>query len=244
MTALISLLVVVNHNLQCWHAQYSVLVLHMWAFSLPSRKECIPEASKWMYGFCVSSHGSLLLLGTSHSAHSVQSSLVRHSPARASVASQSSYCYSSRHSSLRTSATGFVPCRRSSTSQLSLRNLPSSIQSRLSMVNQIEPPSQTGVVNVQHGLPSSSSSIQSIPACKQLALVGFLGTDGVNNVAEAQPSTTASPLHQTQAKRDDVIYRVQVNKRQIKALRGGAGKVILTRRCRCCPENEENLMVG
>uniref|UniRef100_A0A803VFU0 Pecanex-like protein n=1 Tax=Ficedula albicollis TaxID=59894 RepID=A0A803VFU0_FICAL len=42
-------------------------------------------------------------LGTSHSSHSVQSSLVRHSPARASVASHSSYCYGSRHSSLRTS---------------------------------------------------------------------------------------------------------------------------------------------
>ncbi|KAL8169516.1 UNVERIFIED_CONTAM: Pecanex-like protein 1 [Gekko kuhli] len=149
-------------------------------------------------------------LGTSHSAHSVQSSLVRHSPARASVASQSSYCYSSRHSSLRTSATGFVPCRRSSTSQLSLRNLPSSIQSRLSMVNQLEPLSQTGVVNVQHGLPSSSSSSQSIPACKQHALVGFLGTDGVNNVPDAQPGTNTSPVNQTQTKRDDVIYRIQI----------------------------------
>lgn len=149
--------------------------------------------------------------GTSHSAHSVQSSLVRHSPARASVASQSSYCYSSRHSSLRTSTTGFVPCRRSSTSQLSLRNLPSSIQSRLSMVNQLESLSQTGVANVQHGLPSSSSSSQSIPACKQHALVGFLGTDGVNNVPDAQPGTNTSPVNQAQTKRDDVIYRIQVN---------------------------------
>ncbi|XP_060119193.1 pecanex-like protein 1 isoform X3 [Heteronotia binoei] len=156
----------------------------------------------------VTSHPATL--GTSHSAHSVQSSLVRHSPARASVASQSSYCYSSRHSSLRTSATGFVPCRRSSTSQLSLRNLPSSIQSRLSMVNQLEPLSQTGVVNVQHGLPSSSSSSQSIPACKQHALVGFLGTDGVNNVPDAQPGTNTSPVNQTQTKRDDVIYRIQI----------------------------------
>ncbi|XP_044293078.1 pecanex-like protein 1 isoform X2 [Varanus komodoensis] len=156
----------------------------------------------------VTSHPATL--GTSQSAHSVQSSLVRHSPARASVASQSSYCYSSRHSSLRTSATGFVPCRRSSTSQLSLRNLPSSIQSRLSVVNQVETPSQTGVVNAQHGLPSSSSSSQSIPACKQHALVGFLGTDGMNNIADAQPGTNVSPVNQMQAKREDVVYRIQI----------------------------------
>nr|XP_034969047.1 pecanex-like protein 1 isoform X5 [Zootoca vivipara] len=149
-------------------------------------------------------------LGTSHSAHSVQSSLVRHSPARASVASQSSYCYSSRHSSLRTSTTGFVPCRRSSTSQISLRNLPSSIQSRLSMVNQMDPPSQTGVVSMQHGLPSSSSSSQSIPACKQHALVGFLGTEGMSNVTDAQPGTHVSPVNQTQTKREDVRYRIQI----------------------------------
>lgn len=152
----------------------------------------------------------LLLLGTSHSSHSVQSSLVRHSPARASVASHSSYCYGSRHSSLRTSTTGFVPCRRSSTSQISLRNLPSSIQSRLSMVNQMEPSGQTGV-SVQHGLPSSSSSSQSIPACKQHALVGFLGTEGGSNAAETQSGGSASPANQMQAKKDDVIYRIQVN---------------------------------
>ncbi|XP_019406988.1 PREDICTED: pecanex-like protein 1 isoform X5 [Crocodylus porosus] len=149
-------------------------------------------------------------LGTSHSSHSVQSSLVRHSPARASVASHSSYCYSSRHSSLRTSTTGFVPCRRSSTSQISLRNLPSSIQSRLSMVNQMEPAGQTGIVSVQHGLPSSSSSSQSIPACKQHALVGFLGTEGGNNVTDAQSGSNASPASHMQAKRDEVIYRIQI----------------------------------
>uniref|UniRef100_A0A493TKS1 Pecanex-like protein n=1 Tax=Anas platyrhynchos platyrhynchos TaxID=8840 RepID=A0A493TKS1_ANAPP len=148
-------------------------------------------------------------LGTSHSSHSVQSSLVRHSPARASVASHSSYCYGSRHSSLRTSTTGFVPCRRSSTSQISLRNLPSSIQSRLSMVNQMEPTGQTGV-SVQHGLPSSSSSSQSIPACKQHALVGFLGTEGGSNATETQSGGNASPANQMQAKKDDVIYRIQV----------------------------------
>ncbi|XP_039190147.1 pecanex-like protein 1 isoform X1 [Crotalus tigris] len=149
-------------------------------------------------------------LGTSQSAHSVQSSLIRHSPARASVASQSTYCYSSRHSSLRTSTTGFVPCRRSSTSQLSLRNLPSSIQSRLSMVNQMEPANQTGIANMQHGLPSSSSSSQSIPACKQHALVGFLGTDGTTNATDSQAGTNVSPVSQAQTKRDDVVYRIQI----------------------------------
>ncbi|XP_026526894.1 pecanex-like protein 1 isoform X4 [Notechis scutatus] len=149
-------------------------------------------------------------LGTSQSAHSVQSSLIRHSPARASVASQSTYCYSSRHSSLRTSTTGFVPCRRSSTSQLSLRNLPSSIQSRLSMVNQMEPANQTGVASMQHGLPSSSSSSQSIPASKQHALVGFLGTEGMTNVTDSQAGTNVSPVNQTQTKRDDVVYRIQI----------------------------------
>ncbi|XP_077906568.1 pecanex-like protein 1 isoform X5 [Ictidomys tridecemlineatus] len=150
-------------------------------------------------------------LGTSHSAHSVQSSLVRQSPARASVASQSSYCYSSRHSSLRMSTTGFVPCRRSSTSQISLRNLPSSIQSRLSMVNQMEPSGQSGMACVQHGLPSSSSSSQSIPACKHHTLVGFLGTEGSQSSAtDAQPGNTLSPANNLNAKKGEVIYRVQI----------------------------------
>ncbi|XP_044520852.1 pecanex-like protein 1 isoform X2 [Gracilinanus agilis] len=148
-------------------------------------------------------------LGTSHSSHSVQSSLVRHSPARASVASQSSYCYSSRHSSLRMSTTGFVPCRRSSTSQISLRNLPSSIQSRLSMVNQMEPSNQTGLASMQHGLPSSSSSSQSIPACKH-ALVGFLGTEGQNIATDSQSGNNLSPANNPQAKKGDVIYRIQI----------------------------------
>ncbi|XP_013362618.1 PREDICTED: pecanex-like protein 1 isoform X3 [Chinchilla lanigera] len=149
-------------------------------------------------------------LGTSHSAHSVQSSLVRQSPARASVASQSSYCYSSRHSSLRMSTTGFVPCRRSSTSQISLRNLPSSIQSRLSMVNPMEPSGQSAAC-VQHGLPSSSSSSQSIPACKHHTLVGFLGTEGGQNSAtEAQLGSTLSPASHSHARKGDVIYRVQI----------------------------------
>ncbi|XP_074091926.1 pecanex-like protein 1 isoform X2 [Macrotis lagotis] len=156
----------------------------------------------------VTSH--LPTLGTSHSSHSVQSSLVRHSPARASVASQSSYCYSSRHSSLRMSTTGFVPCRRSSTSQISLRNLPSSIQSRLSMVNQMEPTNQPGLASMQHGFPSSSSSSQSIPACKH-ALVGFLGTEGGQNIAsDAQSGSNLSPANNPQAKKGDVIYRIQI----------------------------------
>ncbi|XP_027827774.2 pecanex-like protein 1 isoform X5 [Ovis aries] len=150
-------------------------------------------------------------LGTSHSSHSVQSGLVRQSPARASVASQSSYCYSSRHSSLRMSTTGFVPCRRSSTSQISLRNLPSSIQSRLSMVNQMEPSSQSGQACVPHGLPSSSSSSQSIPACKHHTLVGFLGTDGGQSCAtDVQPGSTSSPANNSHAKKGEVIYRVQI----------------------------------
>ncbi|XP_014639843.1 PREDICTED: pecanex-like protein 1 isoform X6 [Ceratotherium simum simum] len=150
-------------------------------------------------------------LGTSHSSHSVQSTLVRQSPARASVASQSSYCYSSRHSSLRMSTTGLVPCRRSSTSQISLRNLPSSIQSRLSMVNQMEPSGQGGLACVQHGLPSSSSSSQSIPACKHHTLVGFLGTDGGQSSAtDAQPGNTLSPANNSHAKKGEVIYRVQI----------------------------------
>ncbi|ERE74231.1 pecanex-like protein 1 [Cricetulus griseus] len=150
-------------------------------------------------------------LGTSHSAHSVQSSLVRQSPARASMASQSSYCYSSRHSSLRMSTTGFVPCRRSSTSQISLRNLPSSIQSRLSMVNQMEATSQSGMACVQHSLPSSSSSSQSIPACKHHTLVGFLGAEGSQSgVTEAQPGSTLSPANSSHARKGEVVYRVQI----------------------------------
>ncbi|XP_073410241.1 pecanex-like protein 1 isoform X6 [Dendrobates tinctorius] len=148
----------------------------------------------------------LSTLGTSHSSHSMQSSLVRHSPARGSVASQSSYCYNSRHSSLRTSNTGFVPCRRSSTSQISLRNLPTSIQSRLSMANQADPTSQSVVI----GFPSSSSSSQSIPACKRHTLVGFLGTEGGNNVIETQSCGNSSPATHSRAKKEDVMYRVQI----------------------------------
>uniref|UniRef100_A0A673BYX2 Pecanex-like protein n=1 Tax=Sphaeramia orbicularis TaxID=375764 RepID=A0A673BYX2_9TELE len=111
-------------------------------------------------------------LGTSQSSQSVQSGLVRHSPARASVASQSSsYRYSSsRHSSLRTSTTGLEPCRRSSTSQLSLRALPTTLQLRLGSTSD-----PTG--------PSASLSSHSIPPCKRHTLVGLLGNDGLFLIA-------------------------------------------------------------
>ncbi|XP_056283254.1 pecanex-like protein 1 [Pseudoliparis swirei] len=146
-------------------------------------------------------------LGTSHSSQSVQSGLVRHSPARASVASQSSsYRYSSsRHSSLRTSTTGLEPCRRSSTSQLSLRTLPTSLQLRL------------GAASDPAG-PSASLSSHSIPPCKRHTLVGLTG----------MCSTVTDPLSQhhhhhrhhhhpqqhnpitSTVRRDDISYRVQV----------------------------------
>uniref|UniRef100_A0A668AA34 Pecanex-like protein n=1 Tax=Myripristis murdjan TaxID=586833 RepID=A0A668AA34_9TELE len=146
-------------------------------------------------------------LGTSQSTQSVQSGLVRHSPARASVASQSSsYRYSSsRHSSLRTSTTGLEPCRRSSTSQLSLRTLPTSLQLRL------------GSTSDPAG-PSASLSSHSIPPCKRHTLVGLLGNDGLC-------STVADPLSQhhhhhhhphqhnptvSTVRRDDISYRVQI----------------------------------
>ncbi|XP_071354901.1 pecanex-like protein 1 isoform X5 [Trachinotus anak] len=148
-------------------------------------------------------------LGTSQSSQSVQSGLVRHSPARASVASQSSsYRYSSsRHSSLRTSTTGLEPCRRSSTSQLSLRTLPTSLQLRL------------GSTSDPAG-PSVSLSSHSIPPCKRHTLVGLLGNDGLC-------STVTDPLSQhhhhhhhhhpqqhnptvSTVRRDDISYRVQI----------------------------------
>ncbi|KAM7403555.1 hypothetical protein PAMA_004150 [Pampus argenteus] len=148
-------------------------------------------------------------LGTSQSSQSVQSGLVRHSPARASVASQSSsYRYSSsRHSSLRTSTTGLEHCRRSSTSQLSLRALPTSLQLRL------------GSTSDPAG-PSASLSSHSIPPCKRHTLVGLLGNDGLC-------STVTDPLSQhhhhhhhhhpqqhnptvSTVRRDDISYRVQI----------------------------------
>lgn len=149
-----------------------------------------------------------LFAGTSQSSQSVQSGLVRHSPARASVVSQSSsYRYSSsRHSSLRTSTTGLEPCRRSSTSQLSLRTLPTSLQLRL------------GSTSDPAG-PSSSLSSHSIPPCKRHTLVGLLGNDGLcsamtdplsqHHHSHHHHPQQHNPAHAT-ARRDDISYRVQV----------------------------------
>uniref|UniRef100_A0A3B3CSB8 Pecanex-like protein n=1 Tax=Oryzias melastigma TaxID=30732 RepID=A0A3B3CSB8_ORYME len=141
---------------------------------------------------------------TSQSSQSVQSGLVRHSPARASMASQSSsYRYSSsRHSSLRTSTTALEPCRRSSTSQLSLRTLPTSLQLRLGS----DPAG-----------PSSSLSSHSIPPCKRHTLVGLLGNDGVcTAVTDTLGHHHHHQLHPQQhnpavstIRRDDISYRVQ-----------------------------------
>uniref|UniRef100_A0A8C9T0L4 Pecanex-like protein n=1 Tax=Scleropages formosus TaxID=113540 RepID=A0A8C9T0L4_SCLFO len=133
------------------------------------------------------------IVSTSHSSQSVQSGLVRQSPARASVASQSSsYRYSSsRHSSLRTSATGLEPCRRSSTSQLSLRTLPTSLQLRLG-------PDPAG--------PSASLSSHSIPPCKRHTLVGLLGSEGL---CHTDPASHHHPTLSA-VRRDDISYRVQV----------------------------------
>ncbi|XP_045064969.1 pecanex-like protein 1 [Coregonus clupeaformis] len=173
-------------------------------------------------------------MGTSQSSQSVQSGLVHPSPARASVTSHSSsYRYSSsrhsslrtsatglepcrhsslrtsatglepcRHSSLRTSATGLEPCRRSSTSQLSLRTLPTSLQLRLGSGFSSDPAG-----------PSASLSSHSIPTCKRHTLVGLLGNDGLC-------SAIADPLGQhhhhqhnpalSTVRRDDISYRVQI----------------------------------
>lgn len=130
----------------------------------------------------------------------MQSGLVRHSPARASVASQSSSCRygSSRHSSLRTSATGLEPCRRSSSSQLSLRTLPTSLQLRLGGggvggggggPNVDAPPPPPGL----GGGPSGSLSSQSIiPACKRHTLVGLLGSEGLGAALGDGPGTATT----------------------------------------------------
>ncbi|XP_069049500.1 pecanex-like protein 1 isoform X2 [Lepisosteus oculatus] len=132
-------------------------------------------------------------LGTSQSSQSVQSGLVRHSPARASVASQSSCRYSSsRHSSLRTSATGLEPCRRSSTSQLSLRALPTSIQLRLA-------PDPAG--------PSASLSSHSIPPCKRHTLAGLLGSEGLGG---PEPAPGGHLALGCVSRREDISYRVQI----------------------------------
>ncbi|XP_051503281.1 pecanex-like protein 1 isoform X4 [Myxocyprinus asiaticus] len=153
-------------------------------------------------------------LGTSQSSQSVQSGLVRQSPARASVVSQSSsYRYSSsRQSSLRTSVTGLEPCRRSSSSQLSLRTLPTSLQLRLG-TNASAAPDPPG--------PSSSLSAHSIPPCKRHAhtLAGLLGNEALGLGTDRHPHPHHH-LHQIHhhhhnpslscLRRDDISYRVQI----------------------------------
>uniref|UniRef100_A0A8C4EHI3 Pecanex-like protein n=1 Tax=Dicentrarchus labrax TaxID=13489 RepID=A0A8C4EHI3_DICLA len=133
-----------------------------------------------------------------------------------SVASQSSsYRYSSsRHSSLRTSTTGLEPCRRSSTSQLSLRTLPTSLQLRLGSTSD-----PTG--------PSGSLSSHSIPPCKRHTLVGLLGNDGMCNTVTDPLSQHHHHHHHPQqhnptvstVRRDDISYRVQVCKYCVKIIR-------------------------
>ncbi|KAA0718171.1 Pecanex-like protein 1 [Triplophysa tibetana] len=153
-------------------------------------------------------------LGMSQSSQSVQSGLVRQSPARASVVSQSSsYRHSSsRQSSLRTSVTGLEPCRRSSSSQLSLRTLPTSLQLRLgtNASGASDPPG-----------PSSSLSAHSIPPCKRHAhaLAGLLGNEalGVGTDHHPYPHHHLHHIHHHHhnpslscLRRDDISYRVQV----------------------------------
>uniref|UniRef100_A0A9J8AN10 Pecanex-like protein n=1 Tax=Cyprinus carpio carpio TaxID=630221 RepID=A0A9J8AN10_CYPCA len=153
--------------------------------------------------------------GTSQSSQSVQSGLVRQSPARASVVSQSSsYRHSSsRQSSLRTSVTGLEPCRRSSSSQLSLRTLPTSLQLRLGTNASVAIPDPPG--------PSSSLSAHSIPPCKRhthtlASLLGnealVLGTDNhphphhhLHYIHHHHHNPSLSCL-----RRDDISYRVQI----------------------------------
>uniref|UniRef100_A0A8C6UU85 Pecanex-like protein n=1 Tax=Neogobius melanostomus TaxID=47308 RepID=A0A8C6UU85_9GOBI len=156
--------------------------------------------------FVVSTWHRLVNGHFSQSAQSVQSSLVRHSPARASMASQSSsYRYSSsRHSSLRTSTTGLEPCRRSSTSQLSLRALPTTLHLRL------------GSTSDPSG-PSASLSSHSIPPCKRTTLVGLLGNESLCSTVTDPLSHHHHHLHLQQhnptmatVRRDDISYRVQV----------------------------------
>ncbi|XP_057197782.1 pecanex-like protein 1 isoform X3 [Triplophysa rosa] len=153
-------------------------------------------------------------LGMSQSSQSVQSGLVRQSPARASVVSQSSsYRHSSsRQSSLRTSVTGLEPCRRSSSSQLSLRTLPTSLQLRLG--------TNASAASDPPG-PSSSLSAHSIPPCKRHAhaLAGLLGNEalGLGTDSHPHPHHHLHHIHHHHhnpslscLRRDDISYRVQI----------------------------------
>uniref|UniRef100_A0A672KZJ6 Pecanex-like protein n=1 Tax=Sinocyclocheilus grahami TaxID=75366 RepID=A0A672KZJ6_SINGR len=154
--------------------------------------------------------------GTSQSSQSVQSGLVRQSPARASVVSQSSsYRHSSsRQSSLRTSVTGLEPCRRSSSSQLSLRTLPTSLQLRLGTNASAANPDPPG--------PSSSLSAHSIPPCKRHThtLASLLGNEalGLGTDNHPHPHHHLHYIHHHHhnpslscLRRDDISYRVQVS---------------------------------
>uniref|UniRef100_A0A671SI90 Pecanex-like protein n=1 Tax=Sinocyclocheilus anshuiensis TaxID=1608454 RepID=A0A671SI90_9TELE len=157
-----------------------------------------------------------LSLGMSQSSQSVQSGLVRQSPARASVISQSSsYRHSSsRQSSLRTSVTGLEPCRRSSSSQLSLRTLPTSLQLRLGTNASAANPDPPG--------PSSSLSAHSIPPCKRHThtLASLLGNEalGLGTDNHSHPHHHLHYIHHHHynpslscLRRDDISYRVQVS---------------------------------
>uniref|UniRef100_A0A672SGP4 Pecanex-like protein n=1 Tax=Sinocyclocheilus grahami TaxID=75366 RepID=A0A672SGP4_SINGR len=156
-----------------------------------------------------------LSLGMSQSSQSVQSGLVRQSPARASVISQSSsYRHSSsRQSSLRTSVTGLEPCRRSSSSQLSLRTLPTSLQLRLGTNASAANPDPPG--------PSSSLSAHSIPPCKRHThtLASLLGNEalGLGTDNHPHPHHHLHYIHHHHynpslscLRRDDISYRVQI----------------------------------
>ncbi|XP_054651663.1 pecanex-like protein 1 isoform X2 [Dunckerocampus dactyliophorus] len=146
-------------------------------------------------------------LGSSQSSQSVRSGLVRHSPTRASTAGRSSSCRG-RHSSLRASATGLEPCRRSSGSQLSLRTLPTSLQLRL------------GSASDPAG-PAASLSSHSIPPCKRHTLAGLLGSDGPCGAVTDPLSHHHHHHHHhhhpqqhnpvvSTVRRDDISYRVQI----------------------------------
>lgn len=109
--------------------------------------------------------------------------------------------------------TGLEPCRRSSSSQLSLRTLPTSLQLRLGTNSSIANPEPPG--------PSSSLSAHSIPPCKRHAhtLAGLLGNEALVLGTDIHPH----PHHHLHyihhhhhnpslscLRRDDISYRVQI----------------------------------
>ncbi|XP_066534602.1 pecanex-like protein 1 isoform X2 [Hoplias malabaricus] len=152
-------------------------------------------------------------LGTSHSSQSVHSGVIRQSPARGSVVSQSSSFRFSRHSSLRTSVTGLEPCR-SSSSQLSLRTL----QLRLGS----GPASGSGTGSASGPgptpdtpQPSNSLSTHSIPPCKRHThtLAGLLGSEGGGMELHHLHHHHHHHHHNASlsgVRRDDIFCRVQI----------------------------------